>query len=48
MECQRFHVKLRGHKFISLMNTRTTCQSLEEEYELSAHLKNFIHLVKQV
>ena len=29
------------------MNTRITCQSLGEEYELSTHLKNFTHLAKQ-
>ena len=47
MECQRFRVKLRGHEFINLMNTRTICQSLEEEYELSACLNNFTYLAKQ-
>ena len=47
MECQRFRVKLRGHEFINPMNTRTICQSLEEEYELSTHLNNFTYLAKQ-
>ena len=47
MKCQRFCIKLRGHKFINPMNIRTICQSLWEEYELSIHLNNFTYLAKQ-
>ena len=47
MECQRFRIHLRSHEFVNPANTKTLCQNLGNEYELSEQLKNFTYLAKQ-
>ena len=47
IECQRFRTYLRSNGFLNPMDTRTVCQSLGGEHELSEDLKNFTYLAKQ-